>query len=375
MADLRRTFGEHIELMQLQYQDAKGDVARTLMRQAIRHAYTDMPTFFDWTYFARRYLINTVEPYDTGTVSYDATSGLFTLSGGTWPAWAEEGQLWISDNRYGVAERISDTVLAVDYTQAPGDDIAATSYTLLKPYYDLPPDFWRMQGLARSNGLWPLTEAKSNTRPDFRDAMPQPGAPCEYAFVSIPSIWPGAVGLELIPAPDAAESVMMNYRARSRPWVTARPYTTGTVSITGTTVTGSGTVFPQTASGMLLRVGTSAIAPTGMDGAAPYAAQYQIAHRVSDTVLRLFEPATAVSGVKYVLDDPVDIDPLVMVPTFDLLCAEWYCQLTRKKEWTQVREQRIWSQKNAQAQDNKAAIREVFWDEVSWTSFWNVRYP
>lgn len=66
--------------------------------------------------------------YATGTVSVSA--GVATLTGGTWPAWAAQGTLRISNRRYKVNTRDSDTQITLYDTSA--SESAGSSYSIVR---------------------------------------------------------------------------------------------------------------------------------------------------------------------------------------------------------------------------------------------------
>lgn len=78
--------------------------------------------------------------YATGTVSI--TSGTVTLSGGTWPSWAAQGDLWVNGGYYPVNLRSSNSVITLHDTTVTG--LSGKTYSLKHREYDLPDDFGGM---------------------------------------------------------------------------------------------------------------------------------------------------------------------------------------------------------------------------------------
>lgn len=78
--------------------------------------------------------------YATGTVS--VTTGTVTLSGGTWPTWAAQGDLWVDGGYYPVATRVSGSFLALVDSSLTG--LSGETYSLKHREYDLPDDFGGM---------------------------------------------------------------------------------------------------------------------------------------------------------------------------------------------------------------------------------------
>jgi len=83
----------------------------------------------EWSFFRPLADVTTTAPYATGTVAI--SSGVVTLTGGTFPAWAANGVLRAGDKYYSVASRDSGTQLTLDDLSAA---LAASSgYQLAMP--------------------------------------------------------------------------------------------------------------------------------------------------------------------------------------------------------------------------------------------------
>lgn len=84
--------------------------------------------------------------YATGTIAIAA--GVVTLTGGTFPSWAAEGDLWVTDDdavrRYTVNTRDSNTQVTLNDTTVAVT--AGATYSLKRHYYHLPADFGGMYG-------------------------------------------------------------------------------------------------------------------------------------------------------------------------------------------------------------------------------------
>jgi hypothetical protein len=83
----------------------------------------------DWSFFKPIKDITTTAPYTTGTVT--ASSGVVTLSGGTFPSWAADGLFKASNNYYSVASRDGNTQITLDDTSVTL--AAGTTYQLGRP--------------------------------------------------------------------------------------------------------------------------------------------------------------------------------------------------------------------------------------------------
>lgn len=106
----------------------------------------------EWSFLRPILSLSTYAPYAAGTVA--VTSGVVTLTDGTFPSWAADGDLVVSGSTYSVDSRDSDTQITLDDTAVTVT--AGAAYTLPhRPIYDLPSDFSMLDG--------PLTFARGET--------------------------------------------------------------------------------------------------------------------------------------------------------------------------------------------------------------------
>lgn len=322
--DNRRTFTDQIQRLSLVHPVDEQQRALKLMRAAIRDVYKEFPLSHQWSCLNRSCLLYLQEPYTTGTVAISGTT--VTLSGGTWPTWAGDGILLVGDERFQVIERQSGTVLRLDSRHSLGEALSGEYFELALARYSLPSDFGQLVGAYRTEAevLLPAIYER-----EWSNAFAQFTETATPLYCQVVGVRGGALRLELTPAPSEAEYVRVDYRSVFRPFGTGR-YATGTIAISGRTVTGTGTVFPTDAEGMVLRVGSANNEPTDLEGESPYTAAYTVARRVDDTSLILTEDATTVAaGAMFTLDDPIDIDPNSMLSAFDLAVEARFARLAQ----------------------------------------------
>jgi hypothetical protein len=84
---------------------------------------------YSWSFLRPVADVTTTAPYATGTVA--VASGVVTLTGGTFPSWAADGVLKVSDQYYSVASRGSGTQITLDSTTVTVT--AGTAYQLARP--------------------------------------------------------------------------------------------------------------------------------------------------------------------------------------------------------------------------------------------------
>lgn len=105
--------------------------------QCIKDGLHYVYTAHDWSFFRPVEDITTTAPYATGTVTIAA--GVVTLTGGTWPSWAADGILKVSNRYYSVASRGSDSQITLDDTSVTVT--AATAFELGRPEIPLSDSF------------------------------------------------------------------------------------------------------------------------------------------------------------------------------------------------------------------------------------------
>lgn len=110
--------------------------------QCIKDGLHYVYTAHDWSFFRPVEDITTTAPYATGTVTIAA--GVVTLSGGTFPSWAADGIIKVSNSYYSVATRDSDTQITLDDTSVTV--AAATGFELGRPEIPLADTFEAVSG-------------------------------------------------------------------------------------------------------------------------------------------------------------------------------------------------------------------------------------
>jgi hypothetical protein len=181
------------DLQKLYAQDSI-DMAACI-KQGLQRAYAAKDGY-RWTFLDNAHgTITTVEPYSTGTIAVAA--GVVTLSGGTWPTWAADGDLVYGGVTYTVASRDSNSQITLDDTSLAVS--SGADYQLVQQIYDLPADFCGVQGnLAFRPGNSHFTD-EIQMRADVqlrlansRTVAPTPNFPRYYAL--LPKAFDARVG-------------------------------------------------------------------------------------------------------------------------------------------------------------------------------------
>jgi hypothetical protein len=312
------------------------------IRRAVEEAYRDLPQQGYWAYYRRHAVINTVASQTTGTITYTHATRIITLAGATFPAAAAKYRIIIANVHYDIESYTDSTHVVLPAASNPGADVAAgTAYTLYKNEYVLPTTFRRALGLVDTSNRRPVRIVTDAEEQSLQyGSRGTPGTP---VFVCIRNTGETTGGLSLVfnCPPNAAVSYDLLFDATPRAFVLPEKYSTGTVSITSglTALTGSGTTFPSTCAGCVIRLSENAAdEPTGAVGARiddqdvdnPYSFQTFVQTYASAAALTLLDAATATyTAVKYSLSDPLDIEDGAMLTAFWRMAEANYARMAR----------------------------------------------
>ncbi len=266
-----------------------------------------------WRYYVQRTRVNLNGTYSTGTIEYTASTRTFVISDGSWPSWAKYGEITVSDSTYRV-KSVSGTSLVVSDAGFPVSNIAAgTAYSISQTAYPLPATFRDVYGIEGEN----RTDQCYVTPEQFfhlRKTLGSGGSPTYWTVTGDDTFGTsGSKSLLVYPVPSADSPHEFLMRRLPRV-IRYSGYSTndnvGTVSISGTTVTGTSTAFTARMIGSVIRVGDSTTAiPTSIGGLEPYTEEFVITAVASATSLTIASaPTYTYSGVKYLITDPLDID-------------------------------------------------------------------
>ena len=119
--DLRREVGSYYGFGRVpsDFQPADAEIVESVLKSGLRQLYFPPPLMdrapHQWTFLRPTTTLTTTAPYTTGTVAI--ASGVVTLSvAGTWPSWADEGELKVGGTTYTVASRGGDNQITLDDT-------------------------------------------------------------------------------------------------------------------------------------------------------------------------------------------------------------------------------------------------------------------
>jgi hypothetical protein len=313
-------------------------IGRRQARQACQEALREVANAHRWSFYYQHGRVTTVDQYTTGTVAYTHSTRTVTLTGGTWPTWAAYGTLRIGNVPYAVASRTSNSAIVLEEESNPGADVAGgESFSIYREAYPLPPLFLSMLSLMYDTALARVLEFV-DPKVWLSDRRWSAGVGVPFGFTIMGSRQlHGQDAVWFSPPPIAARNYDCVYLRAARPLVTEE-YATGTVSCSGTTtLTGSSTAWTSLHKGATVRLSsTGTSAPTGPTGGNPAVEERVITAVGSATSITVDTAFTnTLSGVKYIISDPVDVDLDVML-NFFLRTAERRLGFMRQRQGQQA---------------------------------------
>ncbi len=364
------TYSDAIDLL-VDFMEGQGKPAsQPAIRRAIQAAYEDIATAHRWSFLERHSRV-LVDARETGTTAvFDFTGGTherqLTVSGDdTFPTWAEDAAIRFGDDDLvcDIESRKSSTVVTLDATMNPGQDVSTANFVLYRRWIPLPADFISFTGPFAETG-WRMGEKISLTAMLGLDRYnSNSGDILYYAIGEVPDLY-NRKALYIYPQMETTRTLDFLYLRRPREMRftghDANDFV-GTIAVTAgsETVTGTSTAFSSDHIGSILRIGTGTDRPTGRFGLIPYAEERSIVAVASTTSLTLDSTvATTRSAKKYQITDPMDVGRVAHNAFLRL--AEKYLVVARKLEnWNRVNEMADRSLIDAMAGDNTTVFDPV----------------
>jgi hypothetical protein len=288
------------------------DAEQKDIRTAIQRAYAEVSTIRDWEYFNQQGRIY-LSPSWIGSVTYVASTRTLTKqSGDPFPTDAVSHRIRVGDYVCGIATRVSGTQLVLDSTLTlPGDIPISAEARMYRSVYPLPADFRNIDAPVDETGWTNFMYVSQDVAMKIESSNNALGPPYYWTVVKDPNSFGYAIKILMDGYPIDVDTLDFTYRRSPRQMRLSgheAPSRAGTVSVAGTSVTGTGTAFASTMVGSVLRLGTSTVVPDTLGSMNPYADQARVVSVASATSLVVDKAMTA-SGVKYVITDPVDMPP------------------------------------------------------------------
>jgi hypothetical protein len=349
-----RLFSDQQRLLLASFQDVGTTLGQQLAPEAIATAYREIAGCLPWMYLRRRTQVNTNPPQSAGTMAYNASTNVMTLTGATFPSWATQSILLVNSEVYAIQNVLTSTTASLIPGRAPYANIASgTAYSLMQVEYPLPVDYVRTEALVIIGLVWTTFEMTPADMLFQQRLFYTPQRP-RWFTVRGSNYFGGRMSIEFSPPPDLNYTYDIAYYAMPRQRTLSQPYSAGTISCSGQAVTGTGTNFTQAMVGCRLRQGTADCTPVGEYG--PQGSTYEntIQQVISPTSLLLADAGNTCSNVQYIIDDPIDVERVSMGEVFDRMCEYQLATLLRHTTVDNKYRAMVQSLQNARARDSRA---------------------
>ena len=353
-------------------------VDQQTLRYNIESSLREIVNYRDWKCLKKIWRVQLAALRKTGTVTYDSTTMIVELTGSTFPTDAKDWTLRIGGGNVNceIDSYIDPTHVLLKSPLIPNASIAvATSYTMGKTWYELPPEFIASWSPAEKNARFTGKYIPFEEWYLFDKYCNMAGIAHLWSIGPVPNKY-NAIALYVYPWPQADEEydLLMKIRPRSmiitgkESWASSGKVS---VSLNGTTVSGSFTYsgttpvyqtsFRELMIGSIIRFSADGTAlPTDTNGTNPYVFQAVITD-VDETAqtLTLDTPVTrAFSAVKYVVADPLTLESL-LYDAFLRCCEKNLASAMDTKDALKVERQFLSAIQRAKYQDASVKQRQM----------------
>lgn len=289
-------------------------------RRAVDTVYRDMPYRATWSYYRRNLNFSTTAPQTAGTIAYDASTRIVTLSGETWPSVAAECRIQIGNLTgpyHEIERRVSSTEILLAASTAPAASVVAgTSYRLFRSTYQLP---------YRFREVFQLWDTKQNIPVQFSTAWSQfaesmfvwntPQTPFRAIITNGSDL--GWMAISLSPPPDSANTYVLDCSIEPRPLRIVSHADSATVDAgSDPLLVTVDRTLPENIVGSVIRLSGTAAGVTSRYGDNPPLYERVVTSRESSTTLKVHAPLPSLTDVGCVISDPIDIEPGAMLTAF-----------------------------------------------------------
>ncbi len=138
-----------------QFQSRNGSMADQQVKESVNDALHQVCSMKDWPWLYHTGRVNFNGSYQTGTVTTTQNSAVVTLSGGTWPTWVANGEVYIAGQWQEILTRDSNTQITLVNAYEGATFGAGQSFIVMQWQYDLPADCRTVVNIINQNGwLW-----------------------------------------------------------------------------------------------------------------------------------------------------------------------------------------------------------------------------
>ncbi len=299
---------------------ATSDLSSREAKRSVMNAYRDIANEHNWTYLLANGRINLNAAFNEGTVTYDADTLTWTVSGASaLPDWTGAGSIRVGEVIYKVHARLSATQFTTYAGLSPiGDLTDATSYTLYQDTYVLPADFAAGDQLLYQRNFGPMVYVHpSQWLLDHRFTN-QVGE-CKWYTITGDTKYPGRMVVRVFPYPGEAVTIDFVYRRTPRtlfyPSV-SDGLISSVASSSSLTVTGSGNASSSLVGAVVRLSSNTKSLPTSPMGINPAIYEGIVTNYAAGVYTVDQEVSFTASGLRYTISDPIDLEEDSMLTAF-----------------------------------------------------------
>ena len=285
------------------------------VRRAIHDSIREFATASRWNYLRDIARINLKGVYRTGTVSYNTSTKVATITGGTWPLWAADGgYLKINESISRVGSRLSPTQLLMDI---PLFDQTYTNekYSLIKPSYVLPLDFVAAENAMVETRWGRLRYVAFDELLNMVRHLTSESTPMFWSLASRRDGNPGlSIWVYPVPDQDSIADIMYYRSPRRIKYFDVQDGLATITTATPTSVSFTDPILVDDMVGSILRLSANKTTdPGGPESVTPFAHEATIKTVVSPTQATIDVAVTQnFQQVRYRISDPVDVEEILL---------------------------------------------------------------
>jgi hypothetical protein len=293
------------------------DILEQKVRTSVLNAWGALFSLKEWKWMHRIGHLQLAAAQSTGSVEYDSSTKLLTLTGATWPTTAELMHVRLENSWYPVAERISDTVLRFAGTAHPTGDLPAeTSYHIQQVMIPLDVEVGDVVQVVDPDGIVTLQQLSLAQTLELSEAFGLFTQPTTYALIHWPK-YPNRWSL-WVPHVITQDTHLKFLYVLRRPEKVVYQLSEGDVQLTGGVATFSEAVCRDHWVGCVLRISNNDKLPSGPYGVAAGAGflynddavEMRVTEYLTTTTVRVSDDATTIAtDSPYVLSSHIDVKP------------------------------------------------------------------
>jgi hypothetical protein len=321
-----------------------GQLMLSKCQRALADTVRDFPSMYRWNWYKTLGRVDMKGSIVTGTIAFDATTNIVTLTGATWPSWALNAMIRSGTVVSRIIQVIDATHVKLDPSYTfPADLPSGSPYRIFLDCYPLPPNFSASESPLREDWWGGLKYVPPQKWLWGIRGYDITGIPVQFTIQPLQSggiIQPGGgkFAFFVSPYPNQDRTLDFIYQRTCRPVLFLNGINQGTVATSGDgltlTATGSNPFVPAMV-GSVIRVTNSKNPP---ENAGIVIHETVIAAVPSSTTLTLTDacPLVSTPNLGYTISDPIDIDAQSMGTAFQWMALKTMAVETQSKVSGQV---------------------------------------